>query len=100
MSERVSTRVKRGARLLDKKLGPGWRRKIRRRDLNLAASTYEGRGSCGCILAQLAPDGSYNTGLEILGISYFQREDRRYGFEREDEDYTELTAEWLKELRR
>lgn len=100
MSERISTRVKRGARFLDKQMGRGWRRKIRRRDLNLGSPRYRGPGSCGGILAQLSAGGDYESGLRELGIKNKPGADMRYGFDTEDEDYGDLTEAWLTELRR
>lgn len=94
-SKEALKRARRGAKLLDKKLGRGWRRKIRRRNLDMSRGSYE-IGECGCVLAQLY--GSYDEGLEALDISW--GEDERLGFDRDDEvGYDDLDEAWLQTLR-
>ena len=80
------TKAKRGAAFLDEKLGRGWRRKIRRRELNIDSP-------CNCIIGQLY-DHNFLKGLVELGI----RSDRtlmRLGFGGE----AGLTEAWLEVLR-
>ena len=99
--DRVTTRTarakaKRGAAFLDAKLGRGWRRKIRRRDLAMQVGSYE-RGECGCILAQLY--GDYFDGARHLGIAWGD-DVRSLGFESSgDTTYGDLTEAWLEVLR-
>ena len=89
------TKAKRGAAFLDAKLGRGWRRKIRRRDLDMQRYTYF-KGECGCILAQL--HGDYGTGADTLGIS--DAECVTLGLEQgPGASYGELTEAWLEVLR-
>ncbi len=92
----VQRAAHRGALFLDKKLGRGWRRKIRRRDLDLAASSYEGPGTCGCVLAQIY--GDYDEGLAALGIDEGWK-DMELGFDSITDSYDELTEAWKRELR-
>jgi len=84
-------KARRGAAFLDAKLGRGWRRKIRRRDLNLASP-------CNCIIGQLY-NCDFEGGLRDLGI----RSDRsveRFGFEETPlAQYDDLTEAWLEVLR-
>ena len=90
------TKARRGAAFLDAKLGRGWRRKIRRRDLDMQQGIYEGRGECGCILAQLYTN--YEVGAEDLGITYALAE--RMGFLQDEKaNWTSLTEAWLEVLR-
>lgn len=56
-----------GARTLDQLLGRGWRRKIRRRKLNMSVPMRRPDG-CGCIIAQLVPGKSFQDGARELGI--------------------------------
>lgn len=100
MSAKPLTRARRGAAFLDKKLGRGWRRRIRRRDLDLSAGVYEGPGSCGCVLAQLSFVGDFKIEAELLGLDDLAIE--RYGFDIEedtDDKYDELTEAWRVVLR-
>lgn len=88
-------RVLAGARFLDTQ-ARGWRRRIRRRDLNMAEGSYEGPGTCGCIVAQLAEDGDYNTGLSDLGVD----DDYALGFMADtDAEFMCLTNAWRRVLR-
>jgi len=80
--------AKRGAKFLDEQLGRGWRRKIRRRQLDLAEP-------CNCVLGQLY--GDYSDGAYELGLVY--SEEVRLGFDSEEEEYEALTAAWLEVLR-
>lgn len=101
-TKKALTRARRGAAFLDGKLGRGWRRKIRRRKLDMAETDY--RTGCGCILAQLAPDGSYTTGLKSVGLEdkYARHaRQRQLGFDNDggDTDYDDLTDAWLEVLR-
>lgn len=90
------TKARRGAAFLDEKLGRGWRRKIRRRDLDMASFYYSGKGTCGCIVSQLYT--AYCDGVDALGIDIAQQ--RRLGFEVDDrEEYEDLTEAWLEVLR-
>lgn len=91
----------RGAVFLDRKLGRGWRRKIRRRELDMSVGRYSGPGDCGCVLAQLY--GGYARGLEAFGISLWGDEDKeeRLGFASYGEgQWDALTEAWKEELRR
>ena len=90
------TKAKRGAAFLDAKLGRGWRRKVRRRDLNMESGLYAYKGDCGCILAQLYH--TYDEGAAALGIDNDRAE--RLGFlDLEAESYPELTEAWREVLR-
>lgn len=92
------TKAKRGAAFLDAKLGRGWRRKIRRTDLNMASYRYAGKGDCGCILSQLY--SRYSDGIAALGIEFNDDRQRSLGFEASDgADYADLTEAWLEVLR-
>jgi hypothetical protein len=97
-------RARRGAALLDKKLGRGWRRTIRRRQLNMQSGYMEEAADCGCIVTQLdfALEGDgvglYSRGCERLGWP----ETVRYGFDQRthDEDaWDDLGEAWLVVLR-
>jgi len=88
-------KAKRGAAFLDEQLRRGWRRKIRRRELDMGSGIYS-RGECGCVLAQLYDD--YTVGLEELGINAV--EEKRLGFNSSCRArYSELTEAWLEVLR-
>lgn len=108
--------VRRGIKLLDKTLGKGWKRYIKRRDLDLSASRYI-VGRCGCVLAQLdlnhpmgTGTGSYREMAEVLqrlaGESVGASPNaERYGFDAaydnsDDLDYEGLNKTWREELRR
>lgn len=91
----INAAVKRGAKLLDERLGRSWRRKIRRRDLDMDSGFYEGPGDCGCILAQLHE--SWDDGLLALGVPY--KDADRFGFGGETDGGTPLRNAWLQELR-
>lgn len=97
-SKQALIRARRGAKWLDKKLGRGWRRKIRRTDLDMSSGEYTGKGDCGCIVAQLY--GEFTHGLAELGIEEYV-EDHRLGLDIGDEvdDYDDLTEAWLTALR-
>ncbi len=105
MSKRDMQRAaRRGAKFLDEKLGRGWRRKIKRRRLDMQSGYYNNgaRGECGCIVAQLHPGNTYGGGLRHLDLDY--RDATRLGFQLPDEDYStkqyeKLTDVWLEELR-
>lgn len=96
--------AKRGAKFLDKAIGRSWRKKIRRRELDLASPRYE-RGSCGCILAQLDANGSYydmqrelglnNAAVGRLGFDALFNEDAGEYFY----DHDVLTDAWKKVIR-
>lgn len=89
-------KARRGAAFLDGRLGRGWRRKIRRRDLDMASYSYERRGDCGCILAQIY--GDYVGGVRTLGITPYNQ--RRLGLESDNfVDYDDLTEAWREVLR-
>jgi hypothetical protein len=97
-------RAKRGAAYLDEKLGRGWRRKIAttRLDMERGRCTRSARGSCGCILAQLAPESDYGertyaSGAESVGINPWGDEARRLGFFTDD-SYKPLTDAWREVL--
>ena len=91
------TKAKRGAAFLDAKLGRGWRRKIRRRDLDMRQGLYRWQGDCGCIIAQLY--GSYTDGRLDLGVRGRERA-ASLGFDRSPRvGYAELTEAWLEVLR-
>lgn len=100
-------RAHRGAKFLDEKLGRGWRRRIKRRHLDMRCGIYRpdsGLGDCGCVLAQLSDDGSYVDESYRLGINPFGTDGRskaqRLGFSaNSDADYAELTVAWRGELR-
>lgn len=87
------TRARRGARALDRILGKGWRRKIRKTRLDMGCGTFypDSVSSCGCILAQLRPGKFYLNTARELGL-----EDKvdDYGFAGDVDEET-----WLKVLR-
>jgi len=94
-------RARRGAAHLDALLGPGWRRKIRRRRLNMASGwmpAWDG-DSCGCILAQLSETGNYNP-LEF-GVTAPVRDGFAVSMASPDveADYEDLTEAWRQVLR-
>lgn len=76
------SRARRGAAWLDKKIGRGWRRKIRRRELAMESCQR-------CVLGQLY--GDYGDGLEALGG---EAADVKLGM-----DGTTPTEAWLEVLR-
>jgi hypothetical protein len=93
------TRARRGAKFLDKKLGTGWRKKIKRRKLDMALGTID-RNGCGCIVAQLFPGSGYVEGLDKLGINPWAERDEKLGFDTSaSESYDELAEAWLQVLR-
>jgi hypothetical protein len=102
MTDPFLVRARRGAEFLDGKLGRGWRRKIRRRDLAMEEGLYGGRGTCGCILAQLG--GDYSSMLEEVGLASDARIEA-LGFDElgvdgdHDDSYDQLTEAWLTVLR-
>lgn len=90
MNRKARAAARRGAEYLDAKLGRGWRRKIRRRQLDLS-------DSCNCIVGQLN-DGHYRP--YTFGVSW--RSESRLGFDvgpSSGDDYEELTEAWLEVLR-
>lgn len=110
--ETALKRARAGAAFLDEKFGRGWRRKIRRRRLNMASGAYRpSRGSCGCILAQLDaqiarddtdwPDrtGYYSDGVERFKVTAPVKlgfiADSRVS---DDDNYANLTKAWRKVL--
>jgi hypothetical protein len=101
-----------GAAFLDKRLGRGWRRKIKRRRLDMENPDYllDNSASCGCILSQLdSYDGTrrgvYGHMCDVLGLE--PSEERRLGFLAEEEDdwdgcymsYGDLDVAWRTVLR-
>ena len=109
MNEKALERARRGAAWLDKKLGPGWRRKIKRRKLDMSGGGFSS-GGCGCIMAQLdkaygrRARGTYGDGVRnLLGISPWGRRIVALGLDvplpRNDYDYDELTQAWRQVLR-
>lgn len=105
-TEKNLARARRGAAWLDKKLGPGWRRKIRCSRLQMSRGWMgHSYGECGCILAQLDAashdDGSgfYSRAAEKLGI-VGERTPVTLGFVvASDSIYAELTEAWRVVLR-
>ncbi len=106
---RFRTRVRHGAKHLDK-LMPGWARKVRLRDLELRNPFYAGKGTCGCILAQLDAitrrdgfPGTYVHGAhEILGVEITDDSIEAEGFTitgSTNETWSELTDLWKDEIR-
>lgn len=76
-------RARRGAAFLDKKLGRGWRRKIKRSKLNLDAGCFPSQWvnpGCGCVIAQLDEEGSYSHGAQVLGFRAYSTEATNLGF--------------------
>lgn len=89
------TRARRGAAFLDEVRGRGWRRRIRRRSLDMGVG---GAGQpCGCILQQLY--GDYDDGAEALGFSGWSARAEALGFLDRSYDYEPLTEAWLTVLR-
>lgn len=62
------TKARRGAKYLDKVLGRAWRRKIRRRKLDMGMGVMNDKNECGCILAQLSPGQWYDEYGREIGI--------------------------------
>lgn len=100
-------RARRGAAWLDAKL-PGWRRKIRRRKLDMEMGYME-PGDCGCVLAQLDfkrgkplpgghsdPVGSYSRLAEELDLRSPVKLGFIAGF---GYTYDDLTEAWREVLR-
>lgn len=118
MAASALSRARRGARYLDGKLGKGWRRRIRRRRLDMGAPVYLGETGCGCVLAQIdaalrTPKGKlelvrcgldegggwYSSGAGRVGLDPYSERAEALGFlAREDEDYGPLNAAWRKVL--
>lgn len=97
MSEELLRRARRGAAYLDKRLGRGWRRQIRRRRLNMGMGA-PGPNGCGCILTQLY--GSYERGGDELDLNLDSGAPGRLGFyTAKYDDYEPLTEAWLTVLR-
>lgn len=97
MNEKALERARRGAAWLDKMLGPGWRRKIKRRRLDMSIGRY---GECGCILAQLYDD--YRKGAVEVGIAdpYGRRADALGFFSLTSSiPFEDLTEAWRQVLR-
>jgi hypothetical protein len=98
----IQARAARGAAWLDKKLGRGWRRKIKRSKLEMSVGR-RGPNGCGCIITQLY--GDYQGGEEPLGFDSGGRFAVSHGFllpegrRMNDGYYTALTEAWLQELR-
>ena len=91
-------KARRGAAFLDAKLGRGWRRKIRRRDLNMAVGISREKGECGCILAQLYT--YYDDGAIEMEIDADFEAQEDLGFvQSDDASYDQLTEAWLEVLR-
>jgi len=91
-------RVARGAKLLDKKR-PGWWRKVRFKDFDMAEP-------CHCVLGQVFKDKAdddtdgYNAALPLLRLS--ATGGTTHGFEAESEGpaYDELQFAWWQEISR
>lgn len=97
MSETLYDRAVAGARFLDQHVR-GWRKRIRRRELNMEVGTYV-YGRCGCVLAQLDEHGDYESMAEILVGDPYGEAAHRLGFMAEDDEYDALTDAWRKVLR-
>lgn len=100
-------KARRGARFLDKKLGPGWRLSINVSRLNMGYGSYVPRreNGCGCVLAQLdAADsddgvGLYMRGAENLGLNADGDKARRLGFvTAQNSKYAALDVAWKEEV--
>ena len=80
---RIPRNARRGAELLDERL-PGWRKRIRPDELDMA-------DECNCVLGQVL--GGYSGGKKLLGLS--EREVELYGFWRHGrQTWDALTAGW------
>lgn len=91
--------VKRGAKLLDKKFGPNWFRKIKSSTLDLESCRL-------CVLGQLyAADADeyedgFDAGLRILN-GEVKGDPTKFGFDQfydEKADWDQLTALWKSEI--
>lgn len=78
----LQTRVRKGARLLDKE-SPGWIDKINLKKLNVDSMD-------NCILAQIY--GGFVTGIDTLKLKYNAPSD--YGFDGHEADRQSLTSIW------
>lgn len=98
--QNLNDSVERGVAVLDRKR-PGWWKKIKLTKLDMSSGMYdEAYGSCGCILAQLAPDGDYDTGVDRLTRAADKDEwATRRGFMAEPDFYAYLTRKWKQVIR-
>lgn len=97
MNDKALERARRGAAWLDKMLGPGWRRKIKRRRLDMSIGRFPCSYGCGCILAQLF--GSYHDGAAEVGLAdAYGNRAVSLGFY-SPKDYEALTEAWRQVLR-
>jgi hypothetical protein len=97
-------RARRGAALLDRMFGRGWRRKIRRRSLRMELG-FMRPGECGCILAQLdlartGESGSFTRFADRFGLgSLASRGFVVDGHREVESEYADLTEAWREVLR-
>ncbi len=107
-------RAARGAALLDKRFGRGWARRVKLRQLDMAAGSYQPGAGCGCILAQLnsvevdGRHGSYSRGIEMvfgdeafIGSAETHNRSSHNGFNLygAESDWDALDAVWRDEVR-
>jgi hypothetical protein len=108
--EQALERARRGAAFLDEKLGRGWRRRIRRRRLDMACGSFDPDvpSECGCIIAQLSPTHHYADVYDLVGVEVFTDEAVQLGLtlgfdgvgvSYEDAKWALLTEAWREVLR-